>query len=238
MAEVNNENEAAMSIIFRSKNEVVYDLLHQAIVRGDYKSGERVVIDDVASKLGVSQIPVREALRQLEAEGFVNIEPYIGATVTDIGADLVFEIFVLLETMEAICSRTACCRMSEEEIQKLDDLVQRMDECVNQPENWSELNKKFHLLICDYAHTGLIKEMMRKVLDHWDRLRLHYLKDVLGQRIEKAQIEHRQIMAAFHSRDADKAERLVRTHNQNALAAYNNYLKAAGYLNGDKGDCE
>lgn len=225
-----------MSTVFRSKNEVVYDLLHQAIIRGDYKPGERVVIDDVASKLGVSPIPIREALRQLEADGFIEIAPYIGATVTEISAESVFEIFALLETMEAICGRAACRRMSEDEIQQLDDLVQQMDKCLNEPESWSKLNKAFHLQICDYAHTGLIKEMMRKVLDHWDRLRLHYIKDVLGLRLEMAQVEHRQIMTAFHNRNADEVESLIRAHNQNALTAYNNYLHAAGHLEGDRGE--
>jgi DNA-binding GntR family transcriptional regulator len=226
-----------MSTLFRSKNEVVYDVLHQAIIRGDYQSGERVVIDDVAARLGVSQIPVREALRQLEADGFVTIEPYVGATVTDIGADLVFEIFALLETMEAVCSRAACRCMSEAEIERLDALVQQMDICMSEPESWSKLNKEFHLLICDFAHTGLIKEMMRKVLDHWDRLRLHYIKDVLGHRLEMAQLEHRQIMGAFRRRDVQEVERLIRVHNQNALAAYNNYLQAAGYLADEERDC-
>jgi DNA-binding GntR family transcriptional regulator len=224
-----------MSTVFRSKNEVVYDLLHQAIIRGDYKPGERVIIDDVASKLGVSPIPIREALRQLEADGFIEIAPYVGATVTDISADSVFEIFALLETMEAICARAACRCMDEAEIANLDELVRQMDASMNDPENWSKLNKAFHLQICDYAHTGLIKEMMRKVLDHWDRLRVCYMKDVLGLRVEMAQAEHRQIMLAFHNHDADEAEQRIRTHNQNALAAYNNYLQAAGHLDGEGG---
>ncbi|MCB8943733.1 MAG: GntR family transcriptional regulator [Ardenticatenaceae bacterium] len=219
-----------MSTVFRSKNEVVYELLHQAIIRGDYKPGERVVIDDVATKLGVSSIPIREALRQLEADGFVEIAPYVGATVTEISADSIFEIFGLLETMEAICARSACRCMTDAEIAKLDELVQQMDASMNDPENWSKLNKTFHLQICDYAHTGLIKEMMRKVLDHWDRLRVQYMKDVLGLRVEMAQAEHRQIMIAFHNRNADEAEQFIRVHNQNALAAYNNYLLAVGLL--------
>jgi DNA-binding GntR family transcriptional regulator len=221
-----------MSTIFRSKNEVVYDLLHQAILRGDYQPGERLIIDDVASKLSVSAIPVREALRQLEADGFVKIAPYLGATVTEISADSIIEVFGLLETMEAIGGCSACQRMSEAEIIKLDELVQQMDACMDDPESWVKLNKQFHLQICDYAHTNLIKEMMRKVLDHWDRLRAYYMKDVLVVRLEMAQVEHRQIVAAFHNRDADEVERLLRAHNQNALAAYNNYLKAAGHLNG------
>jgi DNA-binding GntR family transcriptional regulator len=62
------------------------------------------------------------------------------------------------------------------------------------------------------------------------------VKDVLGHRLEMAQLEHRQIMVAFRNRDAQEVEQLIRTHNQNALAAYNNYLQAAGYLDEDR-DC-
>ena len=219
-----------MNKVFRSKNEVVYDLLHQAILHGEYEPGERIVIDDVAAKLDVSSIPVREALRQLEADGFVEIAPYVGARVTEISADSIFEVFALLDTMETICARAACQRMSEAEIAQLDKLVQDMDSCLNDPEDWVKLNKQFHLQICDYAHTGLIKEMMRKVLDHWDRLRQRYMKDVLGLRLVRAQEEHRQIIAAFHERDVELVVRLIQEHNQHALASYNNYLLAAGHL--------
>ncbi|HEX6383285.1 MAG TPA: FCD domain-containing protein, partial [Anaerolineae bacterium] len=149
----------------------------------------------------------------------------------------IFEIFALLETMEVVTGRTACGCMSDEEIESLADLVQRMDASIDDPDHWSEQNKQFHLLICEYAYTGLIKGMMRKVLDHWDRLRLHYLKDVLGQRIVKAQAEHHEIMAAFRMRDPDAVEKILRSHNQNALASYIGYLQSAGYLVVAPGDC-
>jgi len=225
-----------MGTIFRSKNEVVYDLLHQAIIRGDYKPDERIVIDELASRLNVSQIPIREALRQLEADGFVTNEPYVGVTVTGISADFIFEIFALLETMEVVTGRAACARMSDEEIETLADLVQGMDASIDNPDRWSEQNKQFHLLICEYAYTGLIKGMMRKVLDHWDRLRLHYLKDVLGQRLVRAQAEHHEIITAFRKRDPDAVEKILRSHNQNALASYIGYLQSAGYLMAAPGD--
>lgn len=224
-----------MSTLFRSKNEIVYEELHRAILKKEYKPGDRLVIDELASKLGVSAIPIREALRQLEADGFVKISPYVGATVTEISADSIFELFALLETMEVICGRSACQRMSEEEIAKLDELVKKMDDCVDDPESWVGLNKQFHLQICDYAHTGLIKEMMQKLMDHWDRLRAYYMEDVLTVRLDKAQAEHRQMVAAFHKRDADTLEELFRAHNKNALTAYNKYLQAAGHLDEDIG---
>jgi DNA-binding GntR family transcriptional regulator len=236
---VNYQNilEGIMATLFRSKNEVVYDLLHRSIIQGTYKPGQRMVIDDLATQLGVSQIPIREALRELEADGFVTIQPYIGVTVTEISADFIFEIFALLEAMEAVCSRQACRCMSENEIVALEELMEQMDASVDDPDRWSKLNKQFHLQIADYAKTGLIKGMMHNVLDHWDRLRLYYVKDVLWHRVTAAQNEHRQIMAAFWRRDPDAVEQLIREHNQNALASYIEHLQFAGHLEADLEDC-
>lgn len=219
-----------MKVEFRSKNELVYQLLRKALVNGDHKPGERLVIDQLAVEMGVSQIPIREAVRQLEADGFVTIEPYAGATVSDLNANFIYEVFALLENLEVICSRTACKCMSEAEMANLTAFINNMDASVHDPDRWSQENKELHLLICDYARAALTKKMMQKVLDHWDRLRLHYLKDVFGHRIQTAQEEHKQMLEAFRSRDADAVERIVRQHNQNALARYLAHLQAAGYI--------
>jgi DNA-binding GntR family transcriptional regulator len=226
-----------MATLFRSKNEVVYDLLHKSIIQGEYKPGQRMVIDELATQLGVSQIPIREALRQLEADGFVTIQPYVGVTVTEISADFIFEIFALLEAMEAVCSRKACRCMSQEDIEALDLLVEQMDAMVDDPDRWAKLNKQFHLQIAGYANTGLIRGMMHNVLDHWDRLRLYYVKDVLWHRIPAAQNEHHQIMAAFWRRAPNAVEQLIRQHNQNALDSYIDHLRTAGHLEANLEEC-
>ncbi|MCO5188324.1 MAG: GntR family transcriptional regulator [Anaerolineae bacterium] len=226
-----------MSMVYRSKNEVVYDELHRAIIRGEYASGTRIVIDDAAAKFGVSAIPIREALRQLEADGFVTIVPYAGATVTEIDAESIYEVFALLETMEAICARSATTRATDEDLDHLDTLVQQMDDCLeNCQENtdrWARLNKEFHLQICDIAETRLIEPMIRKVLDHWDRLRMQYMEEVLTARLALAQEEHRQIVAAMRRRDGKEATRLLRLHNQHALESYEQFLQAQGLLDGE-----
>jgi DNA-binding GntR family transcriptional regulator len=215
---------------FRSKNEVVYDVLRQSIIHGEYKPGTRLVIDELAESLGVSQIPIREAIRQLEADGFVTFEPYVGATITEINADFIFEVFAMLESMEITCSRTAARCMSDDELETLEDLIYNMDASVNDPDEWARENKHLHLFICECAQTALIRKMMQKVLDHWDRLRLHYLKDVSGQRIKIAQQEHKKILAAFQTRDPDEVERVIREHNQSALAAYIQHLQSTGQI--------
>src|SRR5690242_5219433 len=94
--------------VFRSKKDAVLDALRTAIIKGAFKPGARLVIDELAAHFGTSAIPVREALQQLQAEGLVIIQPYAGATVTLIEANLIVEIFELLEAFELISGRAAC----------------------------------------------------------------------------------------------------------------------------------
>src|ERR1044071_7626354 len=116
-----------MKLAFQSKNEIVYQRLRASIINGEHQPGTRLVIDQLATELGVSQIPIREAIRQLEADGFVTIEPYTGATVTEISVDLIFEIFALLESMEVVCSRAACRHIDAKELETLAELIASMD---------------------------------------------------------------------------------------------------------------
>lgn len=222
---------------FRSKPEIVHEMLREAIIRGTYKPGERLVIDEVAARLGVSPIPVREAVRQLEADGLVVFEPYTGATVTQFSPRLIYEIFALLEALEVICGRRACVCMSEAELDELAALVAAMDNAVDDPETWSQLNRQFHLMICRFAQVQLIERMLEMVLDHWERLRLQYVSDVLQPRIPEAQRDHRDIIAAFRRRVPDDVEHLLRSHNQRALAAYIDLLTQSGHLEQQTGGC-
>lgn len=219
-----------MSTEFRSKKEIVYDLMRDNILKGKYKPGSRLVIDDLASKLNVSQIPIREAIRQLEADGFVTTEPYVGATVTQIDANFIYEVFALLESMEIIGSRAACGVMTDEQYQQLVQMNADMDQAVSNPDEWAKQNQAFHLFICEIAQTELVQKMMQKVFDHWDRLRQHYLRDISGNRLLDAQKEHKQLLEAFKECDPDDVERIIREHNQSALQSYIRHLHSEGHL--------
>ena len=209
-----------MPPVFRSKNALVYDALKESILQGDLKPGQRVIIDELAHDLGVSQIPVREALRMLEADGLVRIEAYVGATVTEIHVGLTTEIFALLAGLESISSRAACQQITADQQSQLERMIGAMDELLNQPERWSAENKRLHAFICECAGMPLVASMMTKTLDHWDRLRRHYQHDVFARRIAAAQRDHHRLLDAFRQRDAALVERIIREHNQAALAAY------------------
>jgi DNA-binding GntR family transcriptional regulator len=209
-----------------SKKDLVKQALREAILNGELAPGTRLIIDDLADQLGVSPIPVREALQQLQADGYVEIQPFLGTRVTPIEAESVVEVFSLLETIEIVTSRHACLHMAEDERVALMDAVKKMDELVRvrDAEAWSQENRRFHQIICDRAGTHLLASVMTKVLDHWDRLHRVFLKEVFADRLPEAQEEHRQILEAIEANDPDKVEAVIRKHNGNALNAYQKYL--------------
>jgi DNA-binding GntR family transcriptional regulator len=216
--------------LFRSKNERVYDLLKSKIIRGELAPGTPVVIDVLAAQIGVSAIPIREALRHLEANGFVEIAPYVGAKVVDIHAASIHELFATLEALEIISGRAACETLDDTRIAELAQMVEGMTQLFNTPDAWSEANKQFHQAICAGAGMRLVGKMLSVALDHWDRLRCHYLEEVFGQRIHDRQSEHEQILNAFRQRDPDMLEKVLRDHNRQALAAYTSHLEQIGAL--------
>lgn len=212
---------------FRSKKDAVIDTLRAAIIKGIFKPNERLVIDELAAQLGTSAIPVREALQQLQAEGLVTIQPYAGATVTPIEANLIVEIFELLEALELISGRAACQRMSAADFTHLETLLREMDQLGDNLDQWSEANVRLHQFICDCAAMPLVKSMLNRVLDQWHRLRSSYLSEVFAQRIPAAQQEHWQMLEAMRTCDEEKLEQVVRAHNRAARAAYTERFQQA-----------
>jgi DNA-binding GntR family transcriptional regulator len=213
-----------------SKTEQVYQHLYRQIIECQLEPGSRLVIDQIAQELGVSQIPVREAVFRLEQAGFVTFEHHVGATVTELHASHISEIFQLLEAAEIISGRAACARVSDQDISHLEALTQEMARVTEQPSTWSRYNMQFHETICDIAKTPLVKKVLHEALSHWDRLRHYYLKEVSAKRIDIAQEEHVQLLGALRARDADAFESIIQQHNQMSLRAYIEYLEQKGAL--------
>ena len=203
-----------------TKADLSYDRLRSAILNGSLKPGSRLVIDDLAKQLGVSRIPVREALRRLEADGFIDLEPHVGATITDINTDSIHEIFSVKEALEIISGRVACRRMSEGDLEYAEGILRTMDEFIDDLDRWSEGNVRFHEFICHCAGMPLAANLMLRVLDHWERLRRYYLTEVFDGRHRIAHEEHWQLLEALRIGDPDSVERVTHDHNQNRLAAY------------------
>jgi DNA-binding GntR family transcriptional regulator len=215
-----------MSIKFRSKSELAYLWLRQAIIEGRLDGGARLVIDDLADQVGVSQIPIREALSQLQAEGFVTFKPHVGATVTDVHPSLAFEVFGLLESVEVVCGRAACARITESFLRDLEAKLHEIDGLVHDAERFSQENALFHQMVCRHAGMQLMENVAALTWLHWDRLRRYHQTSVFAHQTHIAQQEHWELLAALQAADADEVEEISRRHNRRALAAYRRYMES------------
>jgi DNA-binding GntR family transcriptional regulator len=204
----------------QTKQEFVYQTLRRAILACELQPGERLVIDDLASRLGVS--PVREALQTLQSEGLVAGVPHVGAAVAMISRESIVDVFTVLEGLELMATRLVAQEGSPEAIETLTRLVGAMDDAsaAGRWEEWADLNTRFHHAISASTRLPLLGEMTDRVLGLWDRVRRYYFNGVLRHRVADAQREHREILAAITARDFLTLEEHVRTHNRGALAAY------------------
>src|SRR5690606_13298771 len=122
----------------------VYEQLKEAILSGALEPGERLVVDQLARDFGTSPIPVREAIRRLEAEELVETTPYIGARVAPVRADQLEELMAIRKELEPLLARTAVLGATPEAIDELEDLVRRMDEVAYTDQlAYSRLNYEF-----------------------------------------------------------------------------------------------
>lgn len=209
-----------------TKQQAVYRMLRESILRCELRPGARLVIDELARQFQMSIIPVREALRQLQAEGLVLSVAHVGGTVAPISHDSVVEVFTVLEGLEAVATRAAAERIDVEQIAALAELVASMDRAIDadSPAVWAEINTRFHLAIAEIAGMPMLLEMLQRAFDRWERVRRFYFSDVLIHRTRVAQAEHHELLRQMQARDFVGLERTIREHNQAALGSYLAYL--------------
>jgi len=205
-----------------TKQQAIYQHLKERILDGKLPPGHRLIIDDIANELGLSIIPVREALQLLQAARLVEIRPHAGATVAAITPESIEEVFTILEGMEAMAVRRVAKKMPAELDALLVKLIAKMDsaEHANDVEKWSALNLEFHLAISDATGMPWLREITQRALGNWDRIRRHFFREGSEHRFTEAQREHHALIKALRKGDADLAEKLIRQHNQRAFRHY------------------
>jgi DNA-binding GntR family transcriptional regulator len=200
--------------------QAVVEAVRARIVSGRLGAGSRIDQDALAAEFGVSRMPVREALRQLGAEGFVTIVPHRGAIVTALSPDEVEEIYEMRAVLEGLASRLAVPALTEHELAKLAGILSAMvDE--DGIDTWVALNDRFHHTIIQASNRGRLIELIQRIRHQsqpYVRLYVHHL-----HRSAQARDEHEEILAALVARDPDRAELAARNHLLNtgrAVAAY------------------
>lgn len=186
--------------------------LRERILRGDYPEGEPLRQDAIADELGVSRIPVREALRQLEAEGLVTFSPHRGAVVSTLSLDEIDELFELRADIECDLLRRAIPNTSSEQLDQAMEVLDEFQDALSAGEatRWGPLNWHFHAALYAPANRNFTMGVLQKLHQHSDRyFRMQLLLTHGGAR---ANDEHRAIAAAVANKDVNMACQLMRAH--------------------------
>ncbi|MEP6491669.1 MAG: GntR family transcriptional regulator [bacterium] len=188
------------------------DAIRERILRGHYPEGDPLRQDAIGIELGVSRIPVREALRQLEAEGLVTFNPHRGAVVSTLSLKEIRELFELRADIEGDLIQRAVPHMTSEDHDRADEILDAYEFALRagQVVVWGALNWQFHSTLYAPADRGLTMSIVNKLHQHSDRYLRMQLALTHGE--TRARHEHRAIAAAVRKGDAPKASRLLREH--------------------------
>lgn len=213
--------------LHRTKQELVYQYLRDGIMSCELAPGQRLVIDEISRRLGVSHIPVREALQTLQSERLIVTVPHTGVTVAPISTDLVIEIFSLMEGLEFVAMPIAAERFDDVTHASLRRHLATMDAALlaDDPEQWANVNSSFHRAIAHATGMGMLNDMTERIFAQWDRMRRYY--NVVAHRMETAQAEHHQIVEALERQEAETVRQLAIIHNRRARASYLAYIEAS-----------
>jgi DNA-binding GntR family transcriptional regulator len=205
----------------RTKEEYAYDVLREAILRCELKPGEKLVIDSLSDKLGVSAIPLRGALQRLQSEGLVEITPHTGAIVSELSPANIEQVSLLLERLEILAFEIVARIASDADIAALRTRLEEMDHLLQAQdlEHWSELNIEFHRAVANLTEMKLLIEFTHRALDAWMRLRRWYLQRIFVQ-MPQSQAEHREMIELLARRDTAQLTRVVVAHNRRMRESY------------------
>ena len=200
----------------------VFNRLREDIISGKYKENEELRENTIASELGVSRTPVREAIKQLELEGLVNVIPNRGAYVTGISEKDIRDIYVIRSYLEGLCARWACEKQTDELADRLSEVVD-LTEFYIEKENTDqilELDDRFHELLYQASGSRRLYGLLKDFHHYVKPIRLQSLSNI--ERAKESNAEHRAIVEAFRRGDEEEAERLAHEH---IIRTISNHLK-------------
>ncbi|WP_320507420.1 GntR family transcriptional regulator [Dongia soli] len=207
----------------RTMAEQVADLLRQRILLGVLPAGTPIRQEHLATELGISRIPLREALKQLEAEGFVTIASHKGATVAPLSVAEIEELFQLRLHLETWILSLALPRLTEGDFATLDQLIAEQRAPDSLP-RWGELNWRFHEVMYRPADRPLTLKMLKRIHDNIDR----YLRLEVSLSAGRARAfrEHEDLLAHCRKGDVAEALDLLERHIQQTADSLIDHLRA------------
>jgi len=199
--------------------ETVLHELRSALAVGRLLPGQQLVQEDLAEDLGVSRVPIREALKILEGEGHVTYHPNRGYFVTELSADDLIELYRLRQILEAEALAQAVLEVSDADIADIEAILEQVEQAADSGdvERLTEANRAFHFSIIELSGMNRLSRLIRQLWDASDIYRTVYFRDPVNR--ERVHSEHREIIDALKARDAQALIGAQNSHREQAVAA-------------------
>ena len=194
----------------------VFHKLREDILSGRYDEHEELKEMAIGEEMGVSRTPVREAFRQLELEGLIQIIPNKGAYVTGITEKDVKDIYMIRSLLEGLCARWATEHITQAQMDEMEENVYLAEFHARKGhlEQLAELDNRFHDILYEACNSKILEHQLKDFHQYVLRVRKKTLANV--NRGPKSNEEHRKIMEAIRDKDGDLAEQLAHQHMINA----------------------
>lgn len=211
---------------FKSLTRLLAEELKEAIVGGKIAPGERLSEESLAATLKVGRVPMRAALRRLEAEGYVTFLSNSEVAVSKPTMEEVEDYYMIASALEGLAARLAVERAVPEELSRLRELHQLLKEACQRedPEQYFEANSNFHRFIGEMARNERLYRMIDQMRQEIRRTRILSLH--LSHRLEYSMREHDQILDAFLKKNAQLAETAMVKHLNNQMQAIKKMLES------------
>jgi DNA-binding GntR family transcriptional regulator len=196
---------------YRTIGQMVYEVLREAIISGAFAPGEWLRQESLAAAIGVSRIPVRTALLQLEAEGLVNFHPHRGAQIRSLSPAQIQEVYQLRILLQTYALRRSMARMTPERLEKLRYLAEQLD---GEPEGgeFLAIRVEFYRELHDAENNPVLGEILEELSGQVGRYLLSFRVDPHS---------HVELVDLIAAGDEAGAQSWIRTHLENVCARIN-----------------
>ncbi len=207
-----------MKLLKRSKvkpvshRERVYEELRRLILTGRIPPGTRLVESAIATEMGVSRTPVREALHNLDLEDLIHSIPRVGYFVSDMSDYDIEDLFATREAIEQLATKWAIEKLTDEELERLEENLQKTDRLLanGHLKKMIDLDTEFHEVICKASRSRRLYQISQILREHMLKFRMTCLH--IPEIAKKARDGHFEILAAIKSKNLGRVEHSIRNH--------------------------
>lgn len=213
-----------------SKLERVYGVIRERILNGDYGPGHRLVIDSLAGELGVSALPIREAIRRLEAEGLVLYRVNAGATVATADPAQFGEGMAVLAVLEGYATALTAPLLTERDFAELEAATDRMQECMERLDvlGFGQANRDFHAIVYGRCPNAALVKSLRDAAQRLDHIRRTVFTHIPYRGVQSI-AEHRELIRMLRAgQPFDDVEAFARQHKLNTVEAFRRWHEESG----------